>query len=313
MLLDHKKWGVAACVFLFSMGLLSGCGKEEAAYSVKIEDCNVETQLEVPENQTVKDVLAEAEISLGEQDTVTPALTDTVTADTEITVKRHAAVTLTADKKEYHVEITGGKVEDALKQANITLSKKDIVNHEEQAYLTDGMNIDVVRILSVFFTADGKTEEITTSASTVKEFLESEGIKVKKRDRLSMKKSDKLEDGAKLTLKRVTFGKETVTESIPYSTTVRSDSSMNKGTTRVEQSGENGEKEVTYRITYVDGKEESREEISSKVVKEPVDRIVRSGTKAEKTIVRKWKEVDCDGTIIWHYEYSDGSTKTEIR
>src|SRR5699024_6072687 len=136
----------------------------EAAYSVKIEDCNVETQLEVPENQTVKDVLAESEISLGEQDTVTPALTDTVTADTEITVKRHAAVTLTADKKEYHVEITGGKVEDALKQANITLSKKDIVNHEEQAYLTDGMNIDVVRILSVFFTADGKTEEITTSA-----------------------------------------------------------------------------------------------------------------------------------------------------
>ena len=81
----------------------------------------------------------------------------------------------------------------------------------------------------------------------------------------------------------------------------------------MEQSGENGEKEVTYRVTYVDGKEESREEISSKVVKEPVDRIVRSGTRAEKTIVRKWKEVDCDGTIIWHYEYSDGSTKTEIQ
>lgn len=313
MLLNHKKQIMLAISFLFAVCLFTGCDQTKETCSVKIEDCNVETQLDTDKNETVKEALADAEIVLGKQDQITPSLSEKITKDTKIEIKRHATVTLTADKKQYDVEMTGGRVSDALKKADVTLSEKDVINHDQKAYLTDGMDIDVVRMVSVKFTADGKTKEILTDATTVKELLKKENVKVGKDDRLSMGKSDKLKDGSTLTLKRVTYKTETRTESIPYSTTTRKDSSMKKGHTKVVRSGINGQKKVTYKVIYVDGKEESRKVISSKTVKSPVNKIVKSGTKAGKRIVRKWKEVDCDGTVIWHYVYSDGTRRTVVR
>lgn len=313
MFQSHKKQIMLTISFLFAVCLFTGCGQTKETCSVKIEDCNIETQLEASKNETVKEALEDAEIVLGKQDEITPSLSEKITEDTKIEIKRHAAVTLTADKKQYDLEMTGGRVSDALKKADVTLSKKDVINHDQEAYLTDGMDINVVRMVSVKFTADGKTKEILTDATTVKELLEKENVKVGKHDRLSMGKSDKLKDGSTLTLKRVTYKTETRTESIPYSTTTRKDSSMKKGQTKVVRSGVNGQKKVTYKVTYVDGKEESRKVISSKTVKSPVNKIVKAGTKAGKRIVKKWKEVECDGTVIWHYIYSDGSTKTVVR
>lgn len=313
MLINHKKQILLTLSFLFVVCFFTGCGQRKETCSVRIEDCNVETQLDVSKNESVKDALSDAEIVLGKQDEVIPPLSQKITDDTKIEIKRHATVTLKADKKQYDLEMTGGKVEDALKKADVTLSKKDVINHDQKAYLTDGMDINVVRMVSVKFTADGNTKKILTDATTVKELLTKEKVKVGKDDRLSMAKSDKLKDGSTLTLKRVTYKKETRTESIPYSTTTRKDSSMKKGSTRVVQSGVNGEKKVTYKVTYVDGKEESRRIISSKTVKSPVNKIIKSGTKAGKRIVKKWKEVDCDGTVIWHYVYSDGTSKTVIK
>ena len=56
---------------------------------------------------------------------------------------------------------------------------------------------------------------------------------------------------------------------------------MNEGESEVTRKGEKGEKEVTYKVKYVDGKEESREKKSEKVTKQPVDEIVTYGTHTE--------------------------------
>lgn len=71
----------------------------------------------------------------------------------------------------------------------------------------------------------------------------------------------------------------TVEEEIPFETITKDVSSGSETTNRVIQYGRNGIKEVTYKVKYKDGEEIERIELSSKVIKEPVDKIVQIQTK----------------------------------
>lgn len=73
----------------------------------------------------------------------------------------------------------------------------------------------------------------------------------------------------------------TVIEEIPFET-ITKDVSNGSGltTNQIIQSGKNGEKKVTYKVTYKNDIEISREEISSEIIKEPVNKIVQVQTKA---------------------------------
>ena len=71
----------------------------------------------------------------------------------------------------------------------------------------------------------------------------------------------------------------TVREEIPFETITKDVSSGSQTTNRVIQYGRNGIKEVTYKVKYKNGEEIERIELSSKVIKEPVDKIVQIQTK----------------------------------
>lgn len=71
----------------------------------------------------------------------------------------------------------------------------------------------------------------------------------------------------------------TVQEEIPFETITKDVSNGSNTTNRVMQAGKNGIKEVTYKVKYKDGIEIERIELSSKVIKEPVNKIVRIQTK----------------------------------
>ena len=70
---------------------------------------------------------------------------------------------------------------------------------------------------------------------------------------------------------------------IPYKTVTKDDSSAPKGNVSVQQSGEDGEKVVTYEEKFVDGKFKSRTKKSERIVKRPTDEIRLIGT-CEKTL-----------------------------
>lgn len=63
---------------------------------------------------------------------------------------------------------------------------------------------------------------------------------------------------------------------IPFQT-VTKDVSNGSASTRnaIIQQGKNGERKVTYKVTYKDDVEIAREELSSEIIKEPVDKIVQ--------------------------------------
>lgn len=326
---------IAMCSMMFCM---TACGKD---VTVKINDAGVVTEADANTGMTVKEILENAQISLGEKDETEPQADAKLEDATEITVKRYAKVTVKNGDDEKVVELVGGKVEEAVKKAGFTLDDSVALDVDKDAYLKDGMVITLSNSVEVSLTADGKTNKCKTHAATVKDFLAEQEITLGEDDEVSPKLETEIKDGLKITVKRVEYKEEVKKESIDFETEEKQSSSLSSGETQVTQEGSKGEKEVTYKVKYVDGKEDSKEKVSEKVTKEPVNKIVTIGTATQnnssqnsqtsqqsnnnsaqssqsevqsgKQVVSKQAVYDCDGSGHGYYviTYSDGSVEYE--
>ncbi len=193
-------------------------------------------------------------------------------------------------------------------------------NYDLDEYLKDGMDVKISYSFSIEVQCDGETNACETEAETVGDVLAELKITLGEDDRVTPAATEKVTEGMKIVVNRVTFDTVAETEEIAYETSYENDSSMAKGQEQVSTKGENGEKEVTYQVTYVDGVEESREATGETVTKEPVNEVVKVGTKEEsssggsgRTVVSKKQFDDCDGSGHGYYEitYSDGSVEYE--
>jgi len=70
---------------------------------------------------------------------------------------------------------------------------------------------------------------------------------------------------------------------IAYETIEELDSSIPKGWTKQKRIGRKGQRQLTYKAIYVDGKEITRELESKKVLKKPTDEIMEIGAKEESS------------------------------
>ena len=216
-------------------------------------------------------------------------------------------------------KLTGKKVSDLLKLNGTENSDNVKLNYDKSVFLSE-IKGDIIlqKKKTVSFILAGERAEIETYCETVKEFLKEQSIEIGKSDNLSVEPDSKLVDGMEITLQKVETKTETVTETIPYKTQKENSSSLQSGKTQIKKQGVNGEKLCTYKVTYVDGKAQSRELISSEIIKAPIDQIVLYGTKKvvssekpDKTIVSKEDQPDCDGSGHGYYiiTYSDGSVE----
>ena len=115
------------------------------------------------------------------------------------------------------------------------------------------------------------TEELSDN-NTIIISKESEEVEVfEKVEKSSEVSTDDILNNYSKIIEKIVVEKET----IPYET-ITKDVTTGSGTKqdRVVQEGKNGIREVTYKVKYQNGEEIEKTEISSKVVKEPVDKIV---------------------------------------
>ncbi|HHU31323.1 MAG: peptidoglycan DD-metalloendopeptidase family protein [Zhaonellaceae bacterium] len=70
-----------------------------------------------------------------------------------------------------------------------------------------------------------------------------------------------------------------VKEKIPFDTKTVKDSSILRGQSKVKQPGEEGEKQVQYKIVMENGRQVTKEVLQEQVLKEPVQKVVLQGTK----------------------------------
>lgn len=139
--------------------------------------------------------------------------------------------------------------------------------------------------LETEITKEGKDDEGNKKADK-----EDENDKTTKADKNSKDKVEKNSESEKTTTSNnkkdsITTKTETTTKTIKHKTVKQNDNSLEKGKTKVVQNGQNGTRTITYKVTYKNGKEVSREQVSSKVTKKAIDKIVKVGTKETKNNV----------------------------
>ena len=122
----------------------------------------------------------------------------------------------------------------------------------------------------------GLDKEITNTKTIIITLKGNEPAKVSENIKTEINKEQILEDYTNITEKI-----ETVIEEITFET-ITKDVSNGSATTRnaIIQQGKNGQKKVTYKISYKDDIEILREELSSEIIKEPVNKIVQVQTKS---------------------------------
>ena len=175
-------------------------------------------------------------------------------------------------------------VSDILSNQGITINDGDIITQETTKPIYDGMNISITRAFGVGLTCDGNATMVSIATGTVEDALAKAGIKLGEHDIVEPSLDTKLTSFTKITVKRAAFENVTVTEEIPYKTVKIADDSMYVGETVTETKGVNGEKVYYYTEKYIDGVFDSKVLDKEEITKEPIDEVVRYGTKDVETL-----------------------------
>ena len=182
------------------------------------------------------------------------------------------------------------------------------------------------RLISVkIVLSSGYEMKVMTTSSKVSDILTENHIVILEDERVTPKVDEELSDDKTITItsaNQVELAKEnyfsaeeilqsytsivekliTIQEEIPFETITKDVSNGNSNVqNRVTQIGVNGIREVVYRVKYQNGEEIERTEVSSTVVKEPVDKIVEVRT---VTVTSRSSAVYV-GEGRWTYSESD--------
>ncbi len=233
-------------------------------------------------DSTVGDILADEGIAVGEHDALSPSPNAKVGDGGKITLDRGRLVKATVDGEQKEGWVRSVSVGEALDQLGI---------EDEGAWVSDDRGKDVplggmalqVKSLKNITVYDGGTEprQLKTTALTVGELMQAEKMTpLGAEDSVEGGADLKITNGAEIHISRTGISVINVAEPIPAPVEEILDAEMKKGETKVEQEGVAGEAMKSYRVTQKNGQEVGREEIGSKVVREPVTKKIRKGTKA---------------------------------
>lgn len=230
---------------------------------------------------TVGQVLASQDISLGSHDEVAPAVDQPVTDGTTIAVRYGKPLELDVDGTTSTYWVTATNVRGALQEINRSFDRAHLSVSRGAGITRDGLRIAVAtpKKLTVVL---GRRHAVhrTVSAMDVGQALEALHVHVGKHDVVRPGRHHLISDGDRLVLTRIRIVRRHVpAESMGYATVTHDDSSMLEGRSTVLRAGHDGLRNVTYRITYRNGRLVARRVVSQQVLQSPVSQIERVGTK----------------------------------
>lgn len=171
-----------------------------------------------------------------------------------------------------------GTVGDVLEKNHITLKAKDKVQPSLATAVSKEMKIVVIRAFKVKVIADGQTREIISTPITIAEAIKLAGFNLGEQDIVKTIPRQLTVPGQEIELIRVTEAKTESRDTIPCQIERTTDDTLERGLTKTVSSGKNGIAINTIKITYHNGQEVKREVIGSKVLQEPVNKVVAFGT-----------------------------------
>ena len=233
---------------------------------------------------TVGDILEKKNISVGAHDVVVPAPGTAVHDGEKIVVRYGRKLTVTVDGKTKEYWTTATTVAAALQELGIRADSAKLSASRSQTLGRQGLALSVTTPKDVVVRVDGKNLSASSTAATVGDLLSELHVTKDGNDRVKPAVGTALTDGLKVAVQRVTTKDVKDTQAVAFTTVTKSDSSLYKGQSKTLKAGSEGAKLVTYRVTTVDGKVESKKAVSTTVTQQPVNRLVAVGTKSRPAV-----------------------------
>ncbi|MEU1790474.1 ubiquitin-like domain-containing protein [Streptomyces sparsogenes] len=234
--------------------------------------------------EDVGELLADEDVRVGAHDLVAPDPGQALVSGDRIAVRYGRPVTLTIDGERRRVWTTARTVEGALRQLGVRADGAHLSASRSAAISRRGLDLDVRTERSVTFMADGREHTIRTNAATVAAALAEAGITLRDQDTTSVPRESFPRDGQTVSVLRITGREEVRDRVIPFQTVRRADPTVLQGTELVASVGEPGLERTTYLVRTVNGVRERPRKLTTRVVREPVTRVVRVGTKPRQPL-----------------------------
>jgi len=231
---------------------------------------------------TVGDVLQDQGIALNSHDEVAPAIDAPVNDGTTIAVRYGKPLKLNVDGDTSTYWVTATDVRGALQEINRSFDRAQLSVSRGAGITRDGLRITVATPHRLTFVVGGRhAVHKTVPAYTVAQALRAMHLKLGKHDVVRPGLHHELKPGDRIVLDRVRIvRKHFSAESVPFATVTHDDSTMLEGHSSVVRSGRSGLRDVTYRIVFRNGHLVARKVLTQHVLRAPVARVERVGTKA---------------------------------
>lgn len=233
----------------------------------------------------VDELLAHEGLTVGSHDIVAPAPGEALADGDEIVVRYGRPVALTLDGRRHTIWTTARTVEGALRQLGVRAEGAYLSVSRAAPITRQGLALDVRTERTVTFLADGRERVVRTNAATIHEALAEAGITLSGQDTTSVTAGSYPRDGQTVTVLRITGSRQVREEAIPYAVERVRDPELFAGTEVVERQGVAGVRRVTYALRTVNGVKQRPRRTGEEIVREPVSRKVRIGTRALPTSV----------------------------
>lgn len=233
---------------------------------------------------TVGEALDEAGVQLGAGDTVEPAATQKLpTGFFNINVYRSRPVMVVDGDVRKTIQTSSQSPDLIAKAAGLTVYPEDTYSVSTISEVAEagvvGQEVVIHRSVPLTIQADGRQYQVRTQQKTVGGLLSERDVALAPQDTTEPGTATPVVAGMTIHINRVAVVVLTENQAIARETKTLKDANLEAGTTKVQTEGSDGQKAMTYRIHYKNGVEQSREQLSSKVITEPVTKVVVQGTK----------------------------------
>lgn len=240
---------------------------------------NDEEETIITRANTVRELLAELDISASFHDDLSHHLDDEITSGMAINYKEAKPLSLTVNETKNTHYTTEETVSDFFEEIDLTVSEHDDVNVSLDQPINEELDIIVNQAIQVTINDATDEETVWTTERSVEDLLAAQSIELDELDRLEPARDQILVNDMMVRITRVEEVTDVIEEKVEFSTVRRNDSTIEKGKEKVVASGADGLIEKQYKVTLENGEEVDRELISEEVKKESEQRVVAVGTK----------------------------------
>lgn len=285
---------IAIVLVLVLLSTITAYAAESAGYYVELDDGVSKTTV-YTKATSADQVIKEAGIEVSTLD-VLDLSEFTPGEDGKITIKRSKFVGVNDGRGTVYFTFDGS-VAEAITVADVEVGENDLVNYDSAVPVSDGMIISVAHAFPVAVCYHGKHINIEMAVGTVADALKKANVTLGKDDVMSHDLTEVVSTGMVIFVDEVIYEEKTETESIPFEKTTKKSNDFAIGTKKITTKGVNGEKEVTYKQKFVNGKLIDTVVTGEKVIKKPVTQVTSVGTKKIQPVKAKGEPISANASV----------------